>query len=253
MTETPSFATLFPSIPGISAPGVTRSSPRGERPLSRGWFGASLLAAALCLLLAPPAALANDDDELTFEQRIINNLLGGASRPPIDYRERSPLVIPPSHELPSPSTGASVQGNQAWPRDPDQQRQRRSANRGDAIERFERDSNPLSPDELRRGARAGGGRHQAPAQVIDERQQGNPMTPSQLGETRSLFGLLGRAVTPEQIESFSGEPQRQRLTEPPTGYRTPSTEQPYQPPGSQRARQERPRGFDPAGGVAGER
>ena len=41
------------------------------------------------------AVIAEEDDELTFEQKIIHSILGGGSGAGIDYRERSPLVIPP--------------------------------------------------------------------------------------------------------------------------------------------------------------
>ena len=67
------------------------------------------LLACLCgMLLALPVAAsaqqAQDDDEDIFEQKIIKNILGGmgvdVGRAGIDYRERSPLVIPPTRDLP---------------------------------------------------------------------------------------------------------------------------------------------------------
>src|ERR1044072_5203112 len=65
-----------------------------------------LLMACVCgmLLALPSAASAQQaqDDEDTFEQKIIKNILGGmgvdVGRPGIDYRERSPLVIPPTRD-----------------------------------------------------------------------------------------------------------------------------------------------------------
>jgi hypothetical protein len=39
----------------------------------------------------------------------------------IDYRERAPLVVPPSRNLPPPQSEASVTANPAWPKDPDVQ------------------------------------------------------------------------------------------------------------------------------------
>ena len=72
-----------------------------------------LLMACACgaLLALPAAACAQQaqDDEDTFEQKIIKNILGGmgvdVGRPGIDYRERSPLVIPPTLDLPPPQSG----------------------------------------------------------------------------------------------------------------------------------------------------
>jgi len=70
--------------------------------LTRGFrrAAAALLggAAVLCALSAAPA-IAADDEEETFEERLIKYVLGGVgvdvgNRPDIDYRERSPLVLP---------------------------------------------------------------------------------------------------------------------------------------------------------------
>ena len=54
------------------------------------------LTAVCCVMAASTgAALAQDDDDVPFEQQLLNKLLG-RDKPAIDYRERSPLVIPPS-------------------------------------------------------------------------------------------------------------------------------------------------------------
>src|SRR5262252_4356265 len=62
--------------------------------------GCGLMGAALILGTATSRALA-EDDEPTFDQKIMQTLglRGGAD---IDYRERSPLVIPPKIDLPPP-------------------------------------------------------------------------------------------------------------------------------------------------------
>src|SRR6185503_3816951 len=81
--------------------------------------------AMLVLPVAASAQQAQDDDD-TFEQKIIKNILGGmgvdVGRPGIDYRERSPLVIPPSLDLPPPQAAGSATQNAAWPRDPERTR-----------------------------------------------------------------------------------------------------------------------------------
>jgi hypothetical protein len=87
----------------------------------------TLMACACGTLLAFAGAMsvqaqtqANDEEEDTFEQQIIKNILGGmgvdVGRPGIDYRERSPLVIPPTLDLPPPET-AGLANNPAWPRE----------------------------------------------------------------------------------------------------------------------------------------
>src|SRR5947209_14213128 len=79
--------------------------------------------ALLALPIAASAQQAQDDDDDTFEQKIIKNILGGmgvdVGRPGIDYRERSPLVIPPTRDLPPPQAAGTTTSNAAWPREPD--------------------------------------------------------------------------------------------------------------------------------------
>src|SRR5213082_1053377 len=86
-----------------------------------------LLMACACgaLLVVPVAASAQQaqDDDDTFEQKVIKNILGGmgvdVGRAGIDYRERSPLVIPPTRDLPPPESAAAAARNPAWPREPE--------------------------------------------------------------------------------------------------------------------------------------
>ena len=47
----------------------------------------------------------------------------------IEYRERSPLVVPPSRNLPQPRSETAATENPAWPNDPDvKQRKLEAAN-----------------------------------------------------------------------------------------------------------------------------
>jgi hypothetical protein len=192
------------------------------------------LAAALAIIgVAGMAPAVADDEEPTFEEGIIRSLLGGGSaRPDIDYRERSPLVIPQTRELPPPDTGAGVQANAAWPQDPDQQK--RPAARGlfGADSAAKREGRPLGPDELRRGARGSASRSQGPVVTEGDSQLGRPLTPSELGETKTLFGFARGITRTEQPATFTREPERRRLTQPPVGYQTPAQGQPYAAPKS---------------------
>jgi len=59
-------------------------------------------------------ARAQDDeeDEKTFEEKIIEGIMAGIGgtnmeNRGIDYRERSPLVVPPKIDLPPPATGSA--------------------------------------------------------------------------------------------------------------------------------------------------
>jgi hypothetical protein len=53
---------------------------------------------------------------------------------------------------------------------------------------------------------------------------GRPLTPTELG-TQGIFSPLWG--NKEEYSTFTGEPARSNLTQPPPGYRTPSPNQPY--------------------------
>src|SRR5262245_17961029 len=92
-----------------------------------------LLRAAACGLIgaallggASLPALAQEDDDPGFDKKIRDGLMGALGikpGPDIDYRERSPLVLPPRIDLPQPQTNATT-GAPNWPVDADQKRRR---------------------------------------------------------------------------------------------------------------------------------
>src|SRR3954469_23331727 len=112
-----------------------------------------LLMAGVCgaLLAVPVAASAQQaqDDDDTFEQKIIKNILGGmgvdVGRAGIDYRERSPLVIPPTRDLPPPQAAGSASRNPAWPREPDRKLAGRSKSNARATPNEPGTESALSP------------------------------------------------------------------------------------------------------------
>jgi hypothetical protein len=151
--------------------------------------------------------------------------------PGIDYRERAPLVVPPSRTLPPPRAEGSVARNPAWPKDPDEARRRVEAAKKKAIARtaaeaMEAEGRALTPAELERGrVPAGTGSTTVPATA---EESGRPMTPSALGATKSLWGDMFSSITDKgEVGEFTGEPTRTELTAPPPGYQTPSPAQPY--------------------------
>ncbi len=71
----------------------------------------------------------SDDDDSTFEEKIIKNIMTGigatdGSDSGIDYRERSPLVIPPKIDLPPPQS-AAAEAPANWPKDAEAAERRR--------------------------------------------------------------------------------------------------------------------------------
>ena len=176
-------------------------------------------------------AADDDDDEPTFEERIIKNIMGGlgvaVGRPDIDYRERSPLVIPPTRDLPTPEATTSI-NNPAWPTDHDQRKRPKKVDKFEngslRTQKFERAT--LSPEELRKGAAPGAGRVTRPG-TTDNLDPGRNLSPSELGiEKGGLFNNLF-SFGKQEIEPFDSEPPRTSLTQPPSGYQTPSANYPY--------------------------
>jgi hypothetical protein len=147
----------------------------------------------------------------------------------IEYRERSPLVIPPSRSLPPPEQ-AGAGRTAAWPVDPDVKRKqeiaakKRATNyRGYDPDREERNLTPseLNPTGSTRSAGTSKGR--SPTDMGDD---GRPKRPSELGYIGNLFSSFGSG-SKEEVATFDREPPRDSLTAPPVGYQTPSPAQPY--------------------------
>jgi hypothetical protein len=211
-----------------------------------GWkrgFGLAALAGMLGLvvlaLCAPGSARAEDDEEdnaiARWEKRIwggITSSLGlvDPNGPAIDYRERSPLVVPPTRDLPPPQSTAAPR-NPAWPVDPDAKRAkaRADAKRKRPGGNFDHSiSNPrnLTPSELNpAGMPTGSTAPSGPGGELNP----NPLLPSQLGYFGGIFSgsAFGFGGQKDEVGTFSGEPPRTALTAPPAGYQTPSPAQPY--------------------------
>jgi hypothetical protein len=195
---------------------------RGTKRFQRALSGA-VLAIALCGTYA--GARAGDDDlqsQETFTDKFLHTL--GIRDPSetqyeINYSERSPLVVPPNRDLPPPiSSNAPPAAN--WPKDPDVQKHKVDKDDKPQVRPYDsviESERALRPDEL------GVGR---PAPAVSAPGTGEQSTPSQLGEKKS--GLLNFNWTKkEEYGTFTGEPPRVSLTDPPPGYQTPSPDQPY--------------------------
>jgi hypothetical protein len=192
------------------------------------------LAAVIVFGSAGVSARADDDDEMPdtkFFRSLLQTLGLRGSGSDIDYRERSPLVVPPSRELPPPVSKLPQDVNRAWPKDPDLNKKEAAKRNPNApVNPYRFDSvaldraQPLGPNELG-GTRAA--TRGSPGALNDNRfDPSNPMRPSDLGYRGGLFDSL---FNPKEGEygTFTGEQPRTSLIEPPPGYRTPSPMQPY--------------------------
>lgn len=194
--------------------------------------GFPALAAVAAVLLVVGSGPASAQEWLDKAARGLSKQLGlmGDTGPDIEYRERSPLVVPPDSNLPPPDTAAAT-SNPAWPKDPDA-----AANKPDKkadipliTDPFLAAGRPIARSELEKGRLPRSQQtRRATAPTIEEMQEreGRPLTGSRLGYKGGLFSTI---LTPqkEEVVPFTGEPERTSLIEPPTGYRTPSPAQPY--------------------------
>jgi hypothetical protein len=205
-----------------------------DRDSKRRRRAAAAAAVTLALALAWGAGNAfaqDDEEEVPLDTRLFRQLMkdmglqrDGAG---IDYRERAPLVVPPSLNLPPPQSGPSLSANPAWPKDPDvQQRKAEAAKKRQpnksASDAMEEEGRPLSRKEIDRGKVAAGTTSSGSnGPDEDMRWFKDPGAKSIFGNMFSSFS------SKEEVGSFTGEPVRDSLTAPPAGYQTPSPEQPY--------------------------
>ena len=181
-------------------------------------------------LLSITAATANDDDEPVKDDGLMGSLMRGMGATngsnDIQYRERSPLVVPRQLSLPPPADRLPQTAN--WPKDPDVQ-ERRAAREALAKRDRLKENNPypLLPSEI---GPAGQARARtatvAPQPGRDEERRlinegSGILNPSQLGFTSSFLGMFSSKK--DEAAPFTGEPSRDSLTQPPPGYQTPSS------------------------------
>jgi type IV secretory pathway VirB10-like protein len=189
-------------------------------------LAAVALGIGLVMTAGAVRAQEDDEDDKTFEEKIIEGIMAGIGgtnmeKKGIDYRERSPLVVPPKIDLPPPASASADVKAPNWPKDPDEQRRKaaiasRKKENKDPIEA----GRILTPSELNKGKVAAAARTNN-----DPIQPGNSNTnpilsPSQLGYNGSFSGLFGGSKA--ETAPFKGEPTRESLTQPPGGYQTPS-------------------------------
>jgi hypothetical protein len=203
-----------------------RKTEANGRMMRTAWFTAVAFGIGLVMAAGPVrAADDEDEDDKTFEEKVIEGIMRGIGgtnmdNRGIDYRERSPLVVPPKLDLPPPGSVAAEAKAPNWPKDPDEQRRKAAiAARKKANKDPREASRVLMPSEL---AQKGAGR--SSGDDMSNQPGGNvsssPLSPSQLGYTSGFSGLFGGNKT--ETAPFKGEPTRDSLTQPPSGYQTPS-------------------------------
>jgi hypothetical protein len=213
----------------------------------------AIVALGVGLVMTATAARAQDDeDDKTFEEKVIEGIMAGIGgtnmdNRGIDYRERSPLVVPPRIDLPPPEAAKGEIKDANWPKDPDEARRKaaiaaRKKSKPNELEA----SRVLTPSELNAGRTA------APVRTnSDPIQPGDStlspvLSPSQLGFDGKFSNLFGGNKA--EKAPFKGEPTRDSLTQPPVGYQTPSPNFAYGTGPKESLNKE----YDPASGKYGD-
>jgi hypothetical protein len=186
-------------------------------------LAAVTLGIGLVMTTGVARAQESGDDDKSFQEKIVDRIMKSVrgtnmDNQGIDYRERSPLVVPPRIDLPPP-VAASTEVNAAnWPKDPDEARRkaaiaRRKKENKDTVEA----ARALSPSEPDAAWTA------PPGHADDMPPRSNNSASSPIfGSISGLFGGNKPEAAP-----FKGEPNRESLTQPPPGYQTPSPDFAY--------------------------
>jgi hypothetical protein len=222
-----------------------------------------LVVVPLVVGLTASAARAADDDR-SFSEKVVEGFYGAVrgtnmDNRGIDYRERSPLVVPPTLDLPPPAAASAEAPIANWPKDPDE-RQRKaiiaakkknappparvqvSVDGTGAAGTAAQPINIAPPAEPQQASASGTSR---PGYAADRNgtarvdpvydQSGDLFTNgtsviSNLGDSVGLGGLFGSSGKSDTAVQQPGtEPMRESLTQPPMGYQTPSPKYVYGP------------------------
>jgi hypothetical protein len=171
------------------------------------------------LLLATTPAFAQEG--MLFKNLVDGMGLFGRDKADIEYKQRAPLVVPPSSTLPKPQE-AGASRSAAWPDDPDVARRKAERDSSNILfqntESYRANTRPLmSQEELRRGRVTG--RSNGPEGVVEEHNTyNNQIAPIRVG--REMAARQAQVDTSNL--QYGTEPSRRYLHEPPTGYRRPA-------------------------------
>ena len=212
-------------------------------------IGLAVLSVSLGLAVTAGSARAEDNDGRTMSEKISEGFYGmirgtNMDNRGIDYRERSPLVVPPTLDLPPPAASSGVAQQIAnWPKDHNKQ------TRKAVIAAKKKNAPPVARVQVTAAGTAPSASNIAPPVAPQDTpaagttrpayasdRNGTALTDPVYDKPGDLFtggaadlansigigNLFGDSKTLAPPEPGT-EPARQALTQPPVGYQTPST------------------------------
>ena len=178
--------------------------------------------AAAGLFMAAPVHAINDDGRGSTLESLLDMVGMGETKEAdaIQYRERSPLVVPPKLEMPSPQPRPSQKAAQ-WPQDQEVVRARKKQVESNArLNGKYVDSNggeKLTPEEMR--AMRTPGAAESSASAAPQPCKMDPFDKSSCTVAEYWGALSAKADKKDELTLQAGvEPQREYLTQPPKGY-----------------------------------
>ena len=199
-------------------------SRRFARPRRLALFTAALLVAGGAALPAQAQQTDDGDNKSLTESLLTGFGLVAPTPPDIDYRERAPLVVPQNADvLPPPMSDDSLAANPAWPKDAEEvARQKQAAADAKVTKQHSRydgiDPRPLKPGEVAGGKSSGRVASQQ-GSGFGLKDSDQHISPSQM-EFKGWGNIFNAGG--EKPLVFTGEPDRESLTQPPPGYQTPA-------------------------------
>jgi hypothetical protein len=185
------------------------------------------LAGALSLValasIAPGVARAQNDG--VWDSMLKSLGFGGENN--IEYRERPPLVVPPTHDLPPPQTATTVR-DPKWPVDPNANRQAaekpKKGNQIRDLDKIPVGSRPTGPSMAGSGAPA-----PYPGSADTTAALPPPSQPTQSTQPAASGGFFGRIFSSSNDKPTGPiiAPARKSLIEPPPDFESASPSQPY--------------------------
>jgi hypothetical protein len=169
---------------------------------------------------------ADEEDDRSFQEKIIDSIKASVAPTNMDnrgieYRERSPLVVPPRLDLPPPAAASAEATVPNWPKDPDEARRK-------AAIAARKKANKVTSNDLVANHMNDPMGASVPA---DNSLFGTSQSAAEPGSTNGFSSLFSGVSLfggnkPESAQ-FNGEPARESLTQPPGGYQTPSPDYAY--------------------------